>query len=94
MAEIFKMLSLAAVSILSCRISNEASLKPSLFTLVNLTSACLPIQMQVRSLDRNSTLRKSFIRLVNHDDNEISIVALAAIISTGMSEEFNKMVCS
>ena len=74
-------------------LSNDVTLKPSLGALVNMASSCMPIQMQLRSLDRNSLLRKTFIRLVGHDDNEISVVALAAMTSTGMSEEFNRLVC-
>ncbi|XP_067947730.1 protein CIP2A homolog [Watersipora subatra] len=73
-------------------ISNDASLKPSLSTLVNLSADCLPVQMQLRSLDKSSLLRKSFIKLVSHDDNEVSIISIAAMISTGMSEDFNKLI--
>ena len=75
-------------------LSNDVTLKPSLGVLVNMASGCMPIQMQLRSLDRNSLLRKTFIRLVGHDDNEISVIALAAMTSTGMSEEFNRLVRS
>lgn len=48
--------------------------------------------MQLRSLDNYSLLRKTFLRLVSHDDSDISVVALAAMISTGMSDELNKLV--
>lgn len=75
-----------------CSVSNDVTLKPSLCVLVNLTAGNLPMQMQLRSLDRSSMLRKTFIRLVSHDDNEISVVSLAAMTSAGMSEEFTKLV--
>lgn len=74
------------------RLSNDVTLKYSLSTLVNLSTKNLSIQMQIRSLDRSSALRRTIRRLVSHDDTEVSITALAAMTSTGMSEEFNKLV--
>lgn len=74
------------------RLSNDVTLKTSLFTLVNIASNNLPVQMQLRSLDRCSSLRNAIRRMISHDDTEISVAALAAMTSTGMSDELNKIV--
>jgi len=73
-------------------LTNDMTLKPSLYTMVNLTSGSVPVQMHLRSLDRSGMLRKKILKLVCHDDNEVSIGALAALTSTGMADEFNKLV--
>ncbi|KAF6033730.1 KIAA1524 [Bugula neritina] len=72
-------------------LTNDMTLKPSLYTMVNLTSGSVPVQMHLRSLDRSGMLRKKILKLVCHDDNEVSIGALAALTSTGMADEFNKL---
>ena len=72
--------------------NKDASLTSSLAVLVNISRNCLPVQMQLRCMDKSASLRRALSRLIGSDDNEVVITTLAAMTSTGMSEDLNKMV--